>query len=83
VVSSLPTRFTATVRSPGRFQSQSGRCAGYRNLPLLVGVDPRFPIHAARSLATTVTDVSLFRHVTIKDARIASFCVNIMATIYT
>ena len=48
---------------PGRFQSQSGRGAGDRNLPLQVGVEPRFPIHPARSLATIVADVSLFRRV--------------------
>jgi len=53
------------------------------NLPLLVGVEPRFPIHPARSLATVVTDVSLIRRVTIKDARIAAFGVNVMATVWT
>ena len=68
---------------PGRFQSQSGRGAGDRNLPLLVGVEPRFPIHPARNLATIVADVSLFRRVTIKDARIGAFGVHVMATIWT
>jgi hypothetical protein len=55
VVSFVPTLFAARIRSPGRFQSQSGCCAGDRNLPLLVGVEPLFPIHSARSLATIVT----------------------------